>query len=51
MRRGKQYWYDYGGALPSEETLTYVYTFREEGAAPGHWTTEFIPCGRLPGAF
>ncbi|MCC6365265.1 MAG: hypothetical protein IT165_17255 [Bryobacterales bacterium] len=51
MRRGKEYWYDYGGALPSTEPLLYVYTFREEGAAPGHWTTEYVPCGRLPGAF
>ncbi|MCZ2146288.1 MAG: hypothetical protein LC126_00765 [Bryobacterales bacterium] len=51
MRRGKEYWYDYGAALPSTEPQLYVYTFREEGAAPGHWTTEYVPCGRLPGAF
>lgn len=51
MRRGEQYWYDYGGAMPSTEPLLYVYTFREEGGVPGHWTTEYIPCGRLPGAF
>jgi hypothetical protein len=51
QRRGKGYWYDYGAALPSTDPQLYVYTFREEGAAPGHWTTEYIPCGRLPGAF